>query len=71
MNRKFTSKEGQHAVYIANLPYATNALEPYIDTLTMEIHHGRHHKAYVDNLNKALEGQPALRTSRSSIAARD
>src|ERR1700752_663974 len=42
------------------LPYATNALEPSIDTMTMEIHHGRHHKAYVDNLNKALEGQAAL-----------
>ncbi len=48
------------AFTLPNLPYATNALEPYIDTLTMEIHHGRHHKAYVDNLNKALEGQPAL-----------
>ncbi len=42
------------------LPYATNALEPTIDTMTMEIHHGRHHKAYVDNLNKALDGQAAL-----------
>jgi Fe-Mn family superoxide dismutase len=42
------------------LPYPSNALEPYIDTMTMEIHHGRHHKAYVDNLNKALEGQAAL-----------
>ncbi len=42
------------------LPYAANALEPHIDTTTMEIHHGRHHKAYVDNLNKALEGQAAL-----------
>lgn len=37
------------------LPYPTNALEPVIDTLTMEIHHGRHHKGYVDNLNKALD----------------
>jgi Fe-Mn family superoxide dismutase len=37
------------------LPYPTNALEPHIDATTMEIHHGRHHKAYVDNLNKALE----------------
>ena len=37
------------------LPYAYNALEPYIDALTMEIHHDRHHQAYVDNLNKALE----------------
>ncbi|MCI0641359.1 MAG: superoxide dismutase [Gemmataceae bacterium] len=45
---------------LPNLPYAANALEPTIDTMTMEIHHGRHHKAYVDNLNKALEGQAAL-----------
>jgi Fe-Mn family superoxide dismutase len=42
------------------LPYPANALEPSIDTMTMEIHHGRHHKAYVDNANKALEGQSAL-----------
>lgn len=45
---------------LPSLPYATNALEPAIDTMTMEIHHGRHHKAYVDNLNKALDGQAAL-----------
>jgi Fe-Mn family superoxide dismutase len=42
------------------LPYPNNALEPSIDALTMEIHHDRHHKAYVDNLNKALEGQGGL-----------
>src|SRR6059058_3585813 len=48
------------AYTLPNLPYPPNALEPYIDTTTMEIHHGRHHKAYVDNLNKALEGQAAL-----------
>lgn len=42
------------------LPYANNALEPHIDAQTMEIHHDRHHKAYVDNLNKALDGQAAL-----------
>jgi Fe-Mn family superoxide dismutase len=48
------------AFALPNLPYPTNALEPSIDTTTMEIHHGRHHKAYVDNLNKALEGQAAL-----------
>lgn len=41
------------------LPYATNALEPHIDAQTMEIHHGKHHQAYVDNLNKALEGTDA------------
>ena len=42
------------------LPYAFTALEPYIDALTMEIHSQRHHKAYVDNLNKALESAPDL-----------
>jgi Fe-Mn family superoxide dismutase len=45
---------------LPDLPYPKNALEPSIDALTMEIHHGRYHKAYVDNLNKALEGQTAL-----------
>ncbi len=42
------------------LPYAFDALEPYIDKQTMEIHHGKHHAAYVNNLNKALEGQAQL-----------
>ena len=42
------------------LPYAPDALEPTIDKLTMEIHHGKHHNAYVTNLNKALESAPAL-----------
>jgi superoxide dismutase, Fe-Mn family len=42
------------------LPYATNALEPHIDAQTMEIHHGKHHNAYVTNLNAALEKAPAL-----------
>lgn len=42
------------------LPYTPDALEPSIDKMTMEIHHGRHHKAYVDNLNKALAGNAAL-----------
>ena len=40
------------------LPYASNALEPHIDARTMEIHHGKHHNAYVTNLNKAIEGTP-------------
>ncbi len=42
------------------LLYAPEALEPYIDKLTMEIHHGKHHNAYVTNLNKALETAPEL-----------
>src|SRR6516165_10301387 len=52
--------EDPMAYSLPPLPYPNNALEPWIDALTMEIHHDRHHKAYVDNLNKALEGQPAL-----------
>ena len=40
------------------LPYAPTALEPHIDARTMEIHHGKHHNAYVTNLNKAIEGTP-------------
>jgi Fe-Mn family superoxide dismutase len=42
------------------LPYASDALEPHIDKMTMEIHHGKHHGAYVTNLNKALESAPDL-----------
>src|SRR5207248_9118977 len=42
------------------LPYPPDALEPYIDKATMEIHHGKHHNAYVTNLNKALEQAPDL-----------
>jgi superoxide dismutase, Fe-Mn family len=42
------------------LPYPTNALEPSIDAQTMEIHHGKHHAGYVNNLNAALEKAPAL-----------
>ena len=41
---------------LPSLPYGYDALEPTIDARTMEIHHGKHHQAYVDNLNKALEG---------------
>src|SRR5882672_10585180 len=53
------------------LPYPTDALEPSIDKMTMEIHHGKHHKAYVDNLNKALEGQPALQALSITQLMRD
>ncbi|MBS1646378.1 MAG: superoxide dismutase [Bacteroidetes bacterium] len=49
------------------LPYATNALEPHIDTKTMEIHHGKHHQAYVSNLNAALAGSEAEKLSVEDI----
>ncbi|MDE3097952.1 MAG: superoxide dismutase [Verrucomicrobiota bacterium] len=45
---------------LPSLPFPSNALEPHIDKATMEVHHGAHHKAYVDNLNKAIAGNPAL-----------
>ena len=45
---------------LPSLPYAPDALEPHIDKATMEIHHGKHHAAYVTNLNKALESAPEL-----------
>jgi len=48
------------AYELPTLPYATNALEPHVDARTMEIHHGKHHNAYVTNLNNALKDQPAL-----------
>ena len=44
------------------LPYAFDALEPHIDKQTMEIHHGKHHAAYVNNLNAALEKHPELQS---------
>ena len=49
------------------LAYATDALEPHIDKTTMEIHHGKHHQAYVTNLNKALEGKPEANSSIDDI----
>jgi Fe-Mn family superoxide dismutase len=45
---------------LAPLPYPSNALEPHIDQQTMEIHHGKHHNAYVTNLNNALAGNADL-----------
>ena len=53
------------------LPYPADALEAAIDKMTMEIHHGKHHKAYVDNLNSALEGQAALQSKSIEQLLRD
>ena len=47
---------------LPQLSYAYDALEPYIDTRTMEIHYTKHHQAYIDNLNKALAAHPVLQT---------
>jgi Fe-Mn family superoxide dismutase len=52
---------------LPKLPYPNDALEPHIDAKTMEIHHDKHHAAYVANLNKALEGKPEL--EKKSIEA--
>lgn len=52
---------------LPELPYSYDALEPVIDAATMEIHHSRHHKAYVDNLNKALEGSAEADQSIESL----
>src|SRR3954468_3731658 len=55
-------KEGLLAQVLPPLPYPADSLEPYIDKMTMEIHHDKHHAAYVNNLNKALESAPDLQS---------
>ena len=49
---------------LPNLPYPSDALEPYLDKETMTIHHTKHHQTYVDKLNAALEGQPDLQAKK-------
>ncbi len=56
---------------LAPLPYAHDALEPHIDMATMEIHHGKHHNAYVTNLNKAIAGNAALEAKSADDTIRD
>ena len=55
------------AFVLEALPYASDALEPHVDQATMEIHHDRHHQAYVDNLNKAIAGTEAENLSLEDI----
>ena len=52
---------------LPSLPYASNALEPHIDSRTMEIHHGKHHAGYVNNLNAAVEGTDAAGKSLEEL----
>src|SRR6478752_544099 len=52
------------------LPYAHDALEPHIDATTMQIHHGKHHQAYVDNLNKAIAGTDNENKSLEELVAK-
>ena len=59
------------AYELAPLPYAKDALEPHIDAQTMEIHHGKHHNAYVTNLNKAIAGNAALEAKSIDALIRD
>ena len=56
---------------LPQLPYAYNALEPYIDTETMKIHHSKHHQAYIDKLNAVLEKYPALADKKLEDLAKD
>jgi Fe-Mn family superoxide dismutase len=56
---------------LPSLPYAFDALEPHIDTKTMEIHHGKHHQAYVTNLNAALDKHPELHAKSVEDLLRD
>ena len=54
------------AYELPKLPYANNALEPHIDGRTMEIHHTKHHQAYINNANNLLKDHPALAALRST-----
>jgi superoxide dismutase, Fe-Mn family len=58
------AQAGGGRITVPKLPYAYDALEPHIDAQTMQIHHDKHHQAYVDNLNKALAGHPRLQQMR-------
>jgi Fe-Mn family superoxide dismutase len=61
--KNFIPEDSLMAFTVPPLPYSFDALEPYIDAKTMEIHHDKHHGAYVTNLNKALEGHADLQST--------
>lgn len=60
LDKRSTYHEESMKFVLPPLPYAYDALEPYIDAMTMEIHHTKHHQGYVNNLNAAIEKEPSL-----------
>ena len=58
------------AYSLPDLPYAYNALEPHFDARTMEIHHGKHHQAYINKVNAALEGTPHADTCINEVVSK-
>ena len=57
------------AIILPDLPYAYDALEPYIDAETMHLHHDKHHQAYVNNANAALEKHPEIGEDLEALLA--
>lgn len=70
-NKLEVNKKNTDTYKLPALPYAYNALEPYIDETTMMIHHDRHHKAYVTNLNVALQDYPELQNKPIEVLISD
>jgi superoxide dismutase, Fe-Mn family len=70
-NVQTNSKERKMAFELPKLPYAVDALEPYIDSQTMTIHHDKHHAAYVTNLNGAIEKHPELASKSLEVLLHD
>jgi Fe-Mn family superoxide dismutase len=62
-----TEKEEPMPITLPDLPYGKKALEPFISARTLEFHHGKHHKAYVDNTNKLIDGTDLATTDLESI----
>ena len=62
-----SKSEDQMTFTLPDLPYPSNALEPYITANTLSFHHGKHHNAYVTNLNKLLEGNPLAKATLEEV----